>query len=122
MGRPRIESSWPEKKVGYSSAAKGQIKDTQATGHYVLSLLEAGAVAWQYLTDLTEQCATAGRAIEGSERVPTVRAEMDKLLADFDRRWPFVRSEDVERGSREIASGEFVAGEDLLRELHRQVG
>jgi hypothetical protein len=106
----------------WEQARAERIEDMQAAGHYVVSLLESGVVAWECAAETAAWCAAAGCPVEGIGAIPASLAELRGLLEDFSRRWPFVRMEDVMRGSQQIANGAYVTGEDLLREMHSQGG
>jgi len=111
--RDLVRSAW---EFGYS----GKALNSEEIGSCVLQVLKAGAVTWKSLAESVEERVAQGYTVEGADGIPAALAETRTLAADFAARWPFARQEDIEAGAREIAEGNFITGEELLRELHSE--
>lgn len=111
--RDLVRAVW---ELGFS----GKAHNSEEIGRDVLLVLKAGVVTWESLAKSVEERVAQGYAVEGADRAPPALAEIQSLAADFAARWPFIRVEDIEEGARQIAAGEFVTGEELLREMHSE--
>ena len=98
---------------------------SQGVGESLLSTLDYGVQAWEIITQEVQDLRNRGYSVENEERLPEALAEMRQLRQDFAARWPMFTQEELQRGRDQIARGEFVTGEDLLRaqqDKNRQAG
>ena len=107
-------------RVVWEKGSSGKIDDPQEIGQLMLTALNAAVKAWQLIEKSAAECAKAGYDVNGSEHSPSALATVTAARDDFAGRWPLYRTEDAERGAKEIAAGKFVTGEELLRELQGQ--
>jgi hypothetical protein len=104
----------------FKAAFAGTIHAPEDLGKCILKLLKAGCEMWETVANGAQEAEDRGYRVEGVSKIADALAASKALAADFDSRWPFIRREEVEKGSKEIATGKFATGEELLRELQGQ--
>ena len=104
----------------FDAGFAGKIQDPEDLGKCIVKLLQAGRDMWETLANGTKEATNRGYTVDGASKVADSLASVKTLATEFEFRWPFSRQEEIDRGSKEIATGKFTTGEELLRELQGQ--
>lgn len=95
----------------------GQLPNTQEVGGAIQRCLRGLVDAAPPLAEGVCSNEKRGFVIEGSAKLPAAIEAGEAMLADLERRWPFLDPQEVEASRARIARGEFRTGEEILREL-----
>ena len=109
-------------EAAFDAGSRGVMHDAEDVGKCILIVLDIACKTWETISKNTGEAVSKGYAVAGSEKIADSLAASKSLAADFAARWPFIRREDIDRGVTEIATGKFVTGEELLRDLQNPGG
>jgi hypothetical protein len=91
--------------------------ETQRPGRNLKSMYKTALPPLEEMEGLLA-AAEAGQQCGHAEEFREARRRLLALHAEFTAHWPLLTAEDLAQGTAEIASGDYVWGEELLRELH----
>jgi hypothetical protein len=101
----------------WDRAVTGTLDERTRGGEFLFDLWDAFTDALQSLRDLAGSLVSRGHSVH---RLPDLDAAIDKLHRNRPRaydNWPWFRPEETAAAEAQIARGEYVTTEDLLREV-----
>ena len=100
----------------------GELDNVQEMGQNIVEMLDSEIETLDAMAERARIISHQGGVVRNAGQLPAAVQKVRILADDFKTRWPFIQTEDVQRGAQEIARGELVTGEELLRELQRRGG
>lgn len=91
-------------------------------GFMIQATLDAAVQAVEAVTMRVEHYKRQGYSVDNEETLREVARKTRQRQVAFLGQWPFFTLEELEESSAVIERGEFVTGEDLLRELQGEGG
>jgi hypothetical protein len=98
-------------------AADGPLRDCVPIGEAVFGIWDAYTEVLRGVRDLARSLAAQGHAVPHVPDLDAAIARLERHRAQAYAGWPWFRPEDEAEALAQVARGEYVTNEDLLREV-----
>jgi hypothetical protein len=105
-------------KDAWESLFSNRLREVQSAGALLQKAYSQSLEAFEGVADCLRWAKRNGYAVEKATDFQRIAEMVQRLHADFARRWPFLDPTAIDEARAQISRGEFVSEEDIQHELH----